>query len=211
MKKFVKLVNKAGKNALVLDLGCGDKPFKPLFPNSQLVGVDISLNSMADVIADNHYLPFKDNCFDAVIASEVLEHSENEYQFIKELRRVAKNKALVFVSLPFIFPLHGVPNDFQRLTKYKLKLLFEKDKIIYFEENGSLFASIFIFSNLFFRTLFGSLKVIFPIYLVNNLLGSATEKISLLYRNKKGFIGEYWEYALTALPMGYSLIVKIKK
>jgi|SRR3989344_2833973 len=211
MNKFVKLVKKAGKNSIILDLGCGDKPFESLFPNSQLIGVDISQDSLAEVIADNHHLPFKDNIFDAVIASEVLEHSDNEYLFIKELRRVIKNNGLVFISLPFVFPLHGVPDDFQRFTKYKLKKLFKKDELMYLKESNNILASLFLFPNYCLRILFGSFKLIFPFYLINNLLGLVVEKVSDFYRNKKGFIGEYWEYALTSMPMGYSLIIKIKK
>jgi len=211
IKKFARLVNRQPQPIKILDLGCGKKPFQPLFPKSQFVGVDISFNSQADVIADNHHLPFKDNAFDAVIASEVLEHSSNEYQFVKEVRRVAKNNALVFVSLPFIFPLHGVPYDFQRFTKYKLFQLFQSDKIVYFKPSNNLFSSFFCFANLILRTLFGSLKLVAPLYAFNNLLALAAESINHFYRHKKGFVGQYWEYALTALPIGYSFIVKIKK
>lgn len=195
----------------ILDLGCGYKPFQSLFPHDQYIGVDMSLNSFADVIADNHNLPFKDNVFDVVIITEVLEHCVNEYQVINELRRVAKNQALVYLTLPFIFPLHGIPYDFQRFTKYKLEQLFKQDKIILLKESNNIFASLFIFSNIILRILFGTIKVLYPVYIINNLLSLAAEKLSQIYRDKKGFIAEYWEYALTAFPIGYSMIVKVKK
>ena len=171
----------------------------------------MSLNSYADIIADNHNLPFRDNSFDVIIASEVLEHSINEYQFIDELKRVSKKNSLVYISLPFIFPLHGVPYDFNRFTKYKLQELFKKDKIIHLQESNNIFSSVFFYFNMFLRIIFGSIKLLYPIYIVNNLLSLAVESISQIYRNKKGFVGEYWDYALTAFPMGYSLIVKVKK
>ena len=210
MNQFTKLVNQK-KTPVILDLGCGYKPFKLLFKNCQYIGVDISLDSFADIIADNHKLPFKDNCFDAVIVSEVLEHSKNEYKLIKELKRVTKNKGLVFISMPFLFPLHGVPDDFQRFTKYKLKGIFQKDTIVKIKETNNLFSSFFTLPNLLLRILFGSIKILYPIYLINNLLALAVENISKIYRHKKGFIGQYWDYALTSSPLGYSLIVKIKK
>ena len=144
MADFIDLTNKKKESLTILDLGCGYEPFKKLFPkNSNYIGVDMSLNSYADIIADNHQLPFKNNTFDIVIASEVLEHSSNEYQFIEELTRVSKNKALVFISLPFIFPEHGQPYDFQRLTKYKLKELFKNHKIISLKESNNIVSSVF--------------------------------------------------------------------
>src|SRR3989344_3239300 len=79
------------------------------------------------------------------------------------------------------------------------------------KESNNILASLFLFPNYCLRILFGSFKLIFPFYLINNLLGLVVEKVSDFYRNKKGFIGEYWEYALTSMPMGYSLIIKIKK
>jgi len=205
MTDFVDLTSKKKKPLTILDLGCGYKPFKKLFPkNSNYIGVDMSLNSYADIIADNHQLPFKNNTFNIVIASEVLEHSSNEYQFIEELIRVSKNKALVFISSPFIFPEHGQPYDFQRLTKHKLKELFKNHKIIILKESNNIISSVFVFINLFFRTILGSSALLSPIYIFNNLLALAAEKI-------KSPNNVYLKTALKSCPIGYSLIVEIKK
>ena len=211
MDKLLSQLSDKTKPLKILDLGCGYKPFQSLFPGSDYIGVDMSLNSYADVIADNHHLPFKNNVFDVIIITEVLEHCDNEYQVISELRRVAKNQALVYLTLPFIFPLHGIPYDFNRFTKYKLKRLFKTDKIILLQESNNIFASLFIFTNMIFRILFGSVRALSPVYILNNLLSMAAENLSKLYRDKTGFIAEYWEYALSAFSIGYSMIIKIKK
>lgn len=205
MADFVSLINRQRQPIAILDLGCGYKPFKKLFPkNSNYIGVDMSLNSYADIIANNQKLPFKNNAFDIVIASEVLEHSNNEYQFADELTRVSKNKTLVFISLPFIFPEHGQPYDFQRLTKYKLKELFKNHKIISLKESNNIISSVFVFINLFFRIILGSTVLLSPIYIFNNLLALAVEKI-----NPSNNV--YLKTALKSCPIGYSLIVEIKK
>lgn len=211
INKMLKLITRNNRPLKVLDLGCGYKPFQSLFPNDQYIGVDMSLNSYADVIADNHNLPFKDNIFDVIIITEVLEHCDDEYKVINELKRVAKNQALVYLTLPFIFPLHGIPYDFNRFSIYKLKKLFKQDKIVLIEGSNNLFASWFIFCNILLRILFGTLKIIYPIFIFNNLLALLAEKMNYFYRDKKGFIAQYWEYALSAFPVGYSMIVKIKK
>lgn len=200
-----------GKKRKILDLGCGYKPFASLFPGDEYIGVDLSLNTFAEVIADNEQLPFKNNIFDVIIITEVLEHCHNEYQVVKELRRVAKNGAYVYLTLPFLFPLHGVPHDFNRFTAYKLRNLFKGDKIILLETSNNIFASIFIFINMLIRILFGSAPIFYPVYIFNNLLAMAAEKLSGVYRDPKGFIAEYWQYALQAFPIGYSMLVKIKK
>ena len=211
LNQMLKLIPKRSVPLKILDLGCGYKPFQPLFPNDWYCGVDISLNSFADVIADNHNLPFKDNIFDIIIISEVLEHCDNEYRIINEMRRVAKNKALVYLTLPFIFPIHGVPHDFNRFTSYKLKSLFKNDDIVSLQASNNIFGSIFIFINMILRILFGSVKILFPVYIINNLLALLLEKLGKFCRDDKGFIAEYWQYALASFPIGYSMIVKIKK
>lgn len=68
---------------LVLDVGCGKRKLGD-------IGIDYSRDSEADIIADAHYLPFKDECFDKVISITVLEHSPNPLNFLKEQYRVLK-------------------------------------------------------------------------------------------------------------------------
>jgi len=68
---------------LTLDVGCGKY-------KRGNIGIDYSRDSDADVIADAHYLPFKDECFDKVISVAVLEHSPNPLNFLKEQYRVLK-------------------------------------------------------------------------------------------------------------------------
>jgi SAM-dependent methyltransferase len=49
-------------------------------------------------------LPFKDNCFDAVICSEVLEHIPNDDTAISELIRILKPGRVLAVSVPRFYP-----------------------------------------------------------------------------------------------------------
>ena len=45
-------------------------------------------------------LPFDDGFFDAVISIEVIEHAEDQFAFLRELRRIAKPGATVVVTTP---------------------------------------------------------------------------------------------------------------
>ena len=96
-KKFIEETLSSKPDWNILDIGCG-----------------YNANKFANVICDvqnlsNHYankkfikltdikLPFKDNEFDFVIASHVMEHVEDVEFFIKELERVSKKG---YIELP---------------------------------------------------------------------------------------------------------------
>ena len=68
-----------GRKLRILDVGCGFKPWRKLFDKDAClyVGVDYDgEKSSADSIATNDRLPFASDSFDALIYSEVLEHTE---------------------------------------------------------------------------------------------------------------------------------------
>ena len=98
-KKFIEELLLVNSDWQILDIGCG-----------------YNANKFATVICDiqdlsNYYLnkkfiqlrekklPFKDNEFDFVVASHVMEHVEDVQFFIKELERVSKKG---YIELPTI-------------------------------------------------------------------------------------------------------------
>jgi SAM-dependent methyltransferase len=54
--------------------------------------------------ADVTALPFKDNCFDAIICSEVLEHIADHHVAVREIMRVLKPGRFLAVSVPRRWP-----------------------------------------------------------------------------------------------------------
>lgn len=74
--------------SLILDVGCGKHKRGD-------VGVDISRNSQADVIADAQYLPFRDESFSIVISHHIIEHLRKPETAIKEMLRVSKRVKIV--------------------------------------------------------------------------------------------------------------------
>ncbi|MCJ7423694.1 methyltransferase domain-containing protein [Candidatus Bathyarchaeota archaeon] len=67
-----------------LDVGCGKAKRGD-------IGIDYSRRSDADVIADSHFLPFKDDAFESILSTVVLEHSPNPLVFLKEQFRVLRS------------------------------------------------------------------------------------------------------------------------
>jgi len=75
-----------------------------------------------DFLCSATSVSIKENLFDIVILTEVLEHIDNPTDVIQESRRILKHSGKILISMPFLYPVHGDPNDFQRWTKEKLKM-----------------------------------------------------------------------------------------
>jgi len=101
------------KPTSILDIGCGTGEhltsyLSTLFPGVEILGVDTDKASIEQ--ARNKYRHLKNltfstslppNCvFDAIIASEVLEHVDNPYQFMLSLRTSLKDNGLLIITVP---------------------------------------------------------------------------------------------------------------
>lgn len=150
----------------VLDIGCGDGFYLHLLSNLsyklKITGLDNDENALKSarnnlrgkkvkLVSDNaRTLPFRSNTFDRVIASEVLEHIDNDLVALTEIKRVLKPGGVVVLSVPNLnypflwdpinwllerfFNIHfkkgfwaGIWNQHKRLySKNKLELLIKK-------------------------------------------------------------------------------------
>jgi len=93
--------------AAVLDIGCGLKRAEP-----GAIGMDWSPESGAEAICDvNQYpWPLPDGAFGRVHMSHIVEHLDDIVRGMKEVHRVAKNGAAVFVTTPH-FSSHNSYTD----------------------------------------------------------------------------------------------------
>lgn len=115
---------------VLLDIGCGTKPYKDIFQHEKYIGIDVpwsEIKTNADATALGEALPFKDTSFDTVLILEVLEHVKNPEKVVEEISRVSKKNCNVIVSMPQIFMNHGEPHDYQRYTIHGLRALLEKN------------------------------------------------------------------------------------
>lgn len=90
--------------------------------------------------------PIESNSYDNVISLNVFEHVFNFKNVFKESRRVLKSGGIFICSTPFMFHIHGSPDDYFRYTKSALiKILRENGfKEIKIEELGfGVFSFIF--------------------------------------------------------------------
>lgn len=116
----------------LLDIGCGEKPYKRMFSPyvTDHVGLDHvgTLHDRAeiDLCGTAYEIPVEDESYDTILCSAVLEHLEEPGRAISEMRRVLKGNGIVILTAPLFWHLHEEPRDFYRYTKYGLKYLFEK-------------------------------------------------------------------------------------
>lgn len=138
-------------NSKFLDLGCGEGRHcfgAYMSEEIDVFGFDMSLSDVGKAkenfdqfnentstkscnfgVADAKKLPFKDNTFDFIICSEVLEHIIDYQSAISEINRILKPEGKLAVSVPKFFPewicwklsidYQNTPGGHVRIFKFK--------------------------------------------------------------------------------------------
>ena len=118
--------------AVVIDVGAGQCQYKDLFSGRKYIGVDFGGGdlewdySRLDAVADIHEMPVHNNAADAVLCTQVLEHTHDPQRVICEMARILKPGGTAFVSVPQGWGEHQVPYDYFRYTQYGMKVLLER-------------------------------------------------------------------------------------
>ena len=112
---------------VMLDFGCGSKPYKELFIVDKYVGLDFDgdghdhKNEDIDFFYDGQKFPFENSSFDSFFSSQVFEHVANLENILKEIFRVLKPGANLLINVPFVWDEHEIPFDFKRYTSFGIK------------------------------------------------------------------------------------------
>ena len=115
------------KGRRVLDVGCGTcGPYVSLATSgSEVVGVDIFRSSLkvgksriaskgldaSLVVASAQYLPFRDNWFDIVLFSDVIEHTQNPNVCVDEIFHVLNEGGAIYGTSPNFFSFLNFMHD----------------------------------------------------------------------------------------------------
>jgi SAM-dependent methyltransferase len=120
-------------SGVVLDVGCGHKPYRSLLLSpasraSDYMGLDLPSNPYGapDLGWDGRKIPLAAAAVDSVLLTEVLEHCPNPLEVLMEISRVLKPGGFLFLTVPFIWPIHTVPHDEYRYTPFALRRLLDE-------------------------------------------------------------------------------------
>ncbi len=112
---------------VVLDVGCGHKPYRECFGNVHYLGMDRSNeDSSPDFLGDACKIPVQTAAVDIVLSTQVIEHVPEPGEMLQEFHRVLKPGGSLILTGPMYWPLHEEPFDYYRFTKHGFTHLLKK-------------------------------------------------------------------------------------
>lgn len=183
--KYLMDIEKNYKYNNILDIGSGIKNWSFVFPNAEkYYTVDYRDNVNATFVGDFFKFDFQDT-YNLIIATELLEHLPSSELFFVTVNNLLEDDGLLVISFPFLFKIHGDPNDYFRFTLDGIKELSKNNfEIISSEYHGNRLQLIW--------EIFVDTKFMYPFKILNKLIA----KID--YKDK-------------CYPLGYVVILKKKK
>ena len=105
------------RGSTVVDVGCGDMPYRPLFENVGANYVGCDLVEGADVLIESGTpIPLEDGLADCVVSFQVLEHVWDLDWYLNECRRLLKPGGWLLLSTHGTWLYHPHPTDYRRWT-----------------------------------------------------------------------------------------------
>jgi SAM-dependent methyltransferase len=183
----------------ILDLGGSTKSgYQELIGGTHsFTTVNLDQSYGCDMVFDiEKTFPLEDESFDHVICFNVLEHVYEFENVVSESRRVLKKGGTFIMITPFMFHVHGSPQDYLRYTRDAIIRLLAKSKLAPVEVSV-LGHQLF---SLIFQTVGGSVK---PKWL-------RTAAKSLFIGLDRFFAGVSKKYASLneLVPLGFFTIAK---
>lgn len=114
--------------ALVLDAGAGDAPYRALYQHATYESADFEQVAKAygrtTYVCDLRQIPVEDGRFHYIVFTQVMEHLPDPGQVLLELHRVLKPGGRMLFSAPLFYEEHEQPYDFYRYTQFAVRRLF---------------------------------------------------------------------------------------
>lgn len=118
-------------NAVVVDVGSGRSDNRRwlgqhnVFYRLDYPATNNRYDNTPDIYGDACRLPLKSASVDALLLLEVLEHVADAETALNEIRRVLRPNGCIYLSVPFVYPLHDQPFDYRRFTIHGLRQMLQ--------------------------------------------------------------------------------------
>ncbi len=149
----------------LLDIGCGDKPYEQIFQHAVIEHIGIDKRSIkADIRGDIFDARIKNESFDTILCTQVLEHVADPEKLLKKAYQILKPNGVIILTAPLISALHEQPNDYFRFTKFGLIYILEKAgfKIKHIREEGNWISSLGNLSVFYLESTFNRYYLKYP-------------------------------------------------
>lgn len=105
-------------DASLIDLGCGDMPYKAVLERKGIRYVGADIDDGGDVrIAPDGRVPLDARSFDVVLSVQVLEHVRDLDAYFTEIRRLLREEGILYLSTHGSWLYHPHPEDHRRWTR----------------------------------------------------------------------------------------------
>ncbi|MDD4332937.1 MAG: methyltransferase domain-containing protein [Patescibacteria group bacterium] len=164
--------------------------------DNKIITANINPEYGCDLVFDiQERFPMENEKYSAVIALNVLEHIFNFHNVFNETCRILKKDGQFIFAVPFLYQIHGSPDDYFRYTKSALEKLLKESG---FEEIEITTLGYGVFS-LFFQIMGGVLPQILRDFFKKISIGLDRILLKFFSRYKK--LNE-------RIPLGYFVIAK---
>lgn len=117
------------KEGMLLDIAPQDHAgAKACFKTINIHTFDLNADANPDIVGDisKYNESIKEETYDVIVCTEVLEHVYDFQNAIKEMYRILKKGGTLLVSTPFNLRIHGPKPDLWRFTNYGLKHILKE-------------------------------------------------------------------------------------
>lgn len=190
-----KINNYGGDNQVLIDIGCGRKPYKKILSNYKYIGIDNYSESQAspDIEGSITKLELDNESVDVALTVWVLDDIIDLDKAISEVSRVLKKGGYYYAVENQSTNLHNEPSDFFRFAPNALINLCQQYnlEIIQYQSYAGDFANIGFSMIIVLRMLFGLFfveSIIRPLYcLPINIVHRSLDKFFRLKMFKGAF------------------------
>jgi SAM-dependent methyltransferase len=163
---------------VALDLGADKSPYRALLEKRGFTvkTIDVDGASGADFVGTVESTGLEECSFDLVVCTQVLEHCDDPWQGVREIRRILKPGGHAIVSVPHVWFYHPHPKDHWRFTQEGLVHLCAEGGLVprvLLAQGGSLLSAAQVMNFLAYGV-FGAAGA--PLYAAVNVVGKSADR-----------------------------------